>query len=70
MHVAFYYALLACLLSDWTTTTGRLHDLSACLPHKDGGIPLSVFLKGTTSRLTGLFFTLSLFNAEHQAGKL
>ena len=30
-----------------------------CLPHRDGGIPLSVF-PNDTSKLTVLFFTLSL----------
>ena len=42
---------------------------AACLPNEDGGIPLSVLPKDTTSKLAGLFFTLSLC-AEHQAGKL
>ena len=29
-------------------------------PHQDEGIPLSAFRNGTTSKLAGLFFTLSL----------
>ena len=41
-----------------------------CLQHQDGGIPLSAFSNDTTSELDGLFSTLSLHNAEHQAGKL
>ena len=31
-----------------------------CLQHQDGDIPLSAFPNGTTSKLAGLFFTLSL----------
>ena len=42
------------------TTTGRLLGPTICLPHKDGGIPLSVLPKDT-SKLAGLFSTLSLF---------
>ena len=30
-----------------------------CLPHQDGGIPLSAF-PNDTSKLAGLFYTLSL----------
>ena len=40
-----------------------------CLPHHDGGIPLSAFPNGTTSELSGLFSTLS-FDAGRKAGKL
>ena len=36
---------------------------------KDGGIPLNVLSKDTTSNLAGLFSTLFLF-AERQAGEL
>ena len=43
---------------------------ATCLPHKDGGVPLSVLSKDTTSKLAGLFSTLSFFYAERQAGKL
>ena len=49
--------------------TGRLLGPATCLPHKGGGILLSVLPKNTTSKLFGLFSTLSLF-AERQAGKL
>ena len=38
-------------------------------PPEDGGIPLSALSKDTTSKLAGLFSTLSLC-AERQAGKL
>ena len=31
-----------------------------CLPHQDGGIPLSAFPNGITSKLVCLFSTLSL----------
>ena len=31
-----------------------------CLPQQDGGIPLSVIPNGTTSKLAGLFSSLSL----------
>ena len=43
------------------TTTVRLLGHTTCLPHKDKGIPLSVLPKNTTSKLAGLFSTLSLF---------
>ena len=43
---------------------------ATCRPHKDGGVPLSALPKDTTSKLAGLFSTLSLFYAERQAGKL
>ena len=36
----------------------RLHGPATCLPHKDGGIPLSALPKDTTSKLGGLFSTL------------
>ena len=43
-------------------TTTRVHSIrgATCLPRKDGGIPLSVLPKDTTSKLAGLFSTLSL----------
>ena len=47
----------------------RLLGPTTCLPHEDGGIPLSALPKDTTSKLAGLFPTLSLC-AERQAGKL
>ena len=47
-----------------------LYGWAACLPHKGGGVPLSALPKDTTSKLAGLFSTLSLFYAERQAGKL
>ena len=34
------------------------------------GNPLSALLKRTTSKLAGLFSTLTLFDVERQAGKL
>ena len=33
---------------------------SICLPHQDGGIPPSAFTNATTSKLAGLFSTLSI----------
>ena len=45
--------MFACLLSDWSTTTGRLLGSTTCLPHKDGGMPLSAFPMDTTSKLAG-----------------
>ena len=39
------------------------------LPKHHRGIPLSAYPDGTSTKLSGLFFTLS-FNAERQAGKL
>ena len=44
-------------------------NLLKILKHKDGGVPLNVLPKDTTSKLAGLFSTLSLFYAERQAGK-
>ena len=61
------YSALALTLGlrvfSWTgaITTGRLLGPTTCLPHKDGGIPLSASPKDTTSKLAGLFSTLSLF---------
>ena len=43
---------------------------ATCLPHKGGGVSLSALPKDTTSKLAGLFFTLSLLYAARQAGKL
>ena len=63
-----------CIAIFWT---GRPHSLGSChfrgvwttcLPHKGGGVPLSILPKNT-SELAGLFSTTSL-NAERQAGKL
>ena len=34
---------------------------ATCLPHKGGGVPFNALPKGTTSKLAGLFSTLSLF---------
>ena len=48
------------LSSFWGTTTGRLLTPTTCLPHEDGGIPFSALPKNTTSKLTGLFSTVSL----------
>ena len=47
------------LLLDWATTTGRLLG-PVTYRHKDGGIPLNVLSKDTTSEHAGLFFTLPL----------
>ena len=41
---------------------------ATCLPHKDGGIPLSALPKDTTSKLAGLFYTLSLFMLSAKQG--
>ena len=64
-RVAFYDALGEPLynsnsIKHWNVTF---------LPHKDGGIPLNVLPTNTTSKLAGLFSTLTPFYAEHQAGK-
>ena len=61
VHCVRAHDLFASLQLDRATTTGRLLDPTTCLPHKDGGIPLSVLPKYTTSKLSGLFSTLSLF---------
>ena len=41
---------------------------ATCLPHKDGGVPLSVLPKDTTSKFAGLFSTLSLFMLSAKQG--
>ena len=46
------------------------YERATCLLHKGGGVPLSVLPKDTTSKLAGLFSTLSLFYVERQAGNL
>ena len=46
------------------------YECATCLPHKDGGVPLSALPKDTTSKLADLFFTLFPFYAERQEGKL
>ena len=51
----FPLALFASLQLEWSTPAGRLFGPTTCLPHKDGGIPLSILPKGTTSKLAGLF---------------
>ena len=43
---------------------------ATCLPHKGGGVSLSALPRDATSKLAGLLFTLSLFHAERQVGKL
>ena len=67
--MSFSSALFAGLQFNWVTTTGRLLGPATCLPHKDGDNSLNVFPKDTTSKLAGLFSTLSLC-AERQAEKL
>ena len=57
--------LVAYLPSYYEKAINALYKLAwelpaVCLPHQDGGIPLSAFANGTTSKLAGLFSTLSL----------
>ena len=54
------HARFACLSSDWATSAGKLLGPATCQPHEDGGIPLSILPKVTTSELAGLFSTSSL----------
>ena len=54
------HALFACLSSHWATTTSRLLGPTICPPRKNGGVPLNALAKDTTSKLAGLFSTLSL----------
>ena len=59
----YAYDFILCLhifCQTGATTTGRLLGLTTCLPHKDGGIPLSALLKDTASRFAALFSTLYL----------
>ena len=58
----------ACLWLDWANMTGKPLGPVTCLPHEDGGIPLSV-LPEDTSKLAYLFSLLS-FCVERQVGKL
>ena len=44
------------------------YERATCLPHKGGGIPLSALPKDTTSKLAGLFSTLSLFMLSAKQG--
>ena len=57
--------LIAYLSSYHEKAINALYELAKelpaiCLPHQDGGIPLSAFPNGTASKLAGLFSTLSL----------
>ena len=57
--------LVAYLSSYHEKAINALYELACelpaiCLPHQDGEIPLSAFPNGTTSKLAGLFSTLSL----------
>ena len=61
IHCVSAHAGFASLQLDWATTMGRRLGPITCLPHKDRGIPLSALPKGTTSKLAGLFSTLTLF---------
>ena len=61
---------LTCWVSNFTIIIRWSTGGATCLPHKGGGVPLSALPKDTTSKLAGLFSTLSLFYAERQAGKL
>ena len=45
------HALFACLSSNWATTTVRLLGPATSLPHRDGGILLSVFPEDPTRSL-------------------
>ena len=63
------HALFASLQVDWATTLDRLLGPATCLSHEDGGIPLSVFRKNTTSKLAACPSHYS-FCDELEAGKL
>ena len=68
-QIFFFSSLYVCMNScsvcmsfvSWAITAGSLLGPTICLPHKDGGIQLSALPKDTTSKLAGLFSTLSLF---------
>ena len=60
IHCMCAQARFASFQLDWATTTGRLLGPTTCLPHENGGIPLSTLPKDITSKLAGLFFSLSL----------
>ena len=61
----FFLFLVEYLSSYHEKAINALYELAyelpaICLPHQDGGIPLSVIPNGTTSKLAGLFSSLSL----------
>ena len=63
--IKIFFYLVAYLSSYHEKAINALYELAQelpaiCLPHQDGGIPLSAFPNGTTSKLAGLFFILSL----------
>ena len=55
--ISISLAFFACFQVDWAIASGRLLGPVVCLPHKDGGISLSVLPKDTTSKLAGLLST-------------
>ena len=67
-----FYDMAFVLRSDDLPATNPLFrgKTGPCLPRKGGGVSLNVLPKDTTSKLAGLFSTLSLFYDESQAGKL
>ena len=48
----------------------RRENWTACLPHKNGDVPLSALPQDTTNKLAVLFFTTSFSNAQRPARKL
>ena len=61
----FFCIFVAYLSSHHEKAINALYELAQelpaiCLPHQNGGIPLSAFPNGTTSKLAGFFSTLSL----------
>ena len=58
-YLVAYFILLS-RKSDQCAVRARLGVANICLPHQDGVIPVYAFPNGTTSKLAGLFSTLSL----------
>ena len=67
--VFLVFSRIFILLSRESAITSSLRSSAICLPPEDGGVPLSTFLNGTTSRLPACSPHCP-FNAERQAGKL
>ena len=53
---SFIHALLACLSSDWATTTGKQLGPTTSLANKDGGISFSALPKETNNKAYWLVF--------------
>ena len=65
--MSFSLVFFASLQLDWPTTMGKLFGSAICLPHKDGGISLSILPKDTASECAGLFSILFALRAKQES---